>query len=196
MPLKISEIQNLSKTRPKAVRRIPTQQYPILTATPEQQITWLAALVDGEGSISLDLRRYEKRVDLELQIQIGNRNIDVIACVQQIVGFGTSHVQLFHQGKPYATYVVCCKQARIFLDKVKKYLVVKQPQARLIDKFYALDVGEHAHHSEPHIYTKEQIQCFIQLRKCNHSEGKLYLNPNFRLLLQKCNLENLYYDEP
>jgi len=189
MPLKIADIQTLPIERPETKKLIPTQYYPILTATPEQQTTWLAALVDSEGSISLDLRRYEERVGLELVIQIGNRNADIIACVQQIVGFGASHVQQNHLGRPYTHYTVACKQARTFLDRIKKYLVVKQPQSKLVDKFYALSTGEHFHCSKPHKYTKEQIQCLIQLKKYNRSEEKLYQNPNFKLLLQKCGLE-------
>lgn len=96
------------------------------------EAAWLAAVIDGEGSIGL-YKGFEGRFVI---IQIGNTNNDFVQEVRRIIGCGSkvrrNKFGKSHKGRKPMYYYSLKGSARCLrvLVQIAKYLIIKKEKAR------------------------------------------------------------------
>jgi len=96
---------------------------------------YLAGIVDGEGTVTL-MKHHKNETHIPF-VGIANNNLKLLQWIKSIVGGNicAKKKRLPHHNN---SYVLNIRQDRAlrFINEIKKYLIVKRPQAELITKKY------------------------------------------------------------
>jgi hypothetical protein len=96
---------------------------------------YLAGIVDGEGTVTL-MKHHKNETHIPF-VGIANNNLKLLKWIKSIVGGNicTKKKRLPHHNN---SYVLNIRQDRAlrFINEIKKYLIIKRPQAELITKKY------------------------------------------------------------
>ena len=111
------------------------------------EASYLAAFIDGEGTISLyKTRRKENRSGYRLQpnLSVANTDLPALEAIQAMCGNGRI-VQTTNPSKPHHKpgYILKMSpnQIRHVLPQVRPYLLIKGKQADYVLEFLSLNVG-------------------------------------------------------
>jgi len=134
-----------------------------------EKSAWLAALIDGEGCISLYVKYLGSTLVLAPMLTVVNKNIEILKRAKEYVGAG-------HIGSPEtqkcARYVADFKVAINLIRRVLPYLVVKRPQAELVLEWYQYRQKQNFAR-----YTERDVQAIQQIHLMNSGKppaGALY----------------------
>lgn len=135
---------------------------------PETTLSWLAALIDGEGSIMITnnspgaafLRKNPKAVNhrrVRLVISVSNTHLGLLSAIIQKTGLGTIYTHTRqpkenHKKTSY-TWRLNTTEIREILPSLAPWLIVKREQADLMME--ALGIKEEATPAKGKIPTKE-----------------------------------------
>ncbi len=104
----------------------------LVVMTHDQLCTWMAALIDGEGSLMVTL---DRDGCLDLRATIANTDRRLLDAVKERLGFGT----IGTTGKPANTnwkegFQWRCSRANVvyLLDMIEPYLIIKAHKAKII----------------------------------------------------------------
>jgi hypothetical protein len=107
----------------------------------QEERTWLAGVVDGEGSILLSKvidSAYRRGFFYRPQFDISNSNREFLVKAQQIIGEGT--VYLAKRGTPGTKtrweYIAVAGVLRSILPQIVPYLIVKHSQAETMLRYF------------------------------------------------------------
>ena|ERR1041384_1710535 len=113
-----------------------------LRPTSEEELAYLAGLIDGEGCISINrLRRNGEWKVVGAYVKIGMTDRLGVQLAQDVFGGGmtckkrTGNMACY---KPMWTWTVCGLRAAYVIDCILPYLRVKLPQARLLLQYQKL----------------------------------------------------------
>jgi len=87
-----------------------------------EEAAWLAALIDGEGTIGIQ----RAKRGLRIYVQVFNQNRELLEGIKQITGFGS-----ISDKATESMWTVVAKSAEIILREVYPYLIVKREQAKV-----------------------------------------------------------------
>ncbi len=100
--------------------------------------SYLAGLIDGEGSISLD--KITKGHQRRLSVSIGNTDLKLLEWVKKIIGAGQiSRKKAYHEKhSPSYVYRICNRQAFNLLAQIHQYIKIdtKRKRSELVLKNY------------------------------------------------------------
>ena len=99
--------------------------------------TYIVALIDGEGTITLT--RHNKSEYRRLEVEISNAELKLLKQVKNLLGAGQIKLKRTHNKKHATcyTYRICNRQAFNLLVQISSYLrTYKQKRAELILKNY------------------------------------------------------------
>jgi len=127
----------------------------------ESEKAYVAALLDGEGSISI----YEHTNYPRLSVSIYNTNKEVIDYLSEILDYhidrGVDNRERSRQNKDcYVMMIRRQEESLDFLKHVKPYLVTKKEQAEL-----GIDFMEEVIYRDSHKYTDEKIEKLYSLKE-------------------------------
>lgn len=134
-----SEYRTKHVTRGAVAERI-WGKAPVLNLS-EAQKAWLAALIDGEGTISIWRERRPKNrsgVRYKAVVLVTNTNLALLDALYQCVdGYACTHNARRANKKHKATFAVYVSRRAIrsLLEQIKPYLVAKRKQADLVLEF-------------------------------------------------------------
>jgi hypothetical protein len=100
----------------------------------ETQKAYLAGIIDGEGCLRVDCGKNGKgTVKYSITITVANTNFNLIKYLHSTTNIG-SVLPIPKKGnrKPQLRWTVYSKQAEEFLLQVLPYLLVKEPQAKIL----------------------------------------------------------------
>lgn len=124
----------------------------------ENQISYLAGIFDGEGTVCIANRRRKRGKEIKapepshLLIVITNTHRGLIVWIHELLGFGsvTHHRGSFDKhGVRHADHwkwYAYSDGAIRFLDMVEPYLIVKKPTVPIARKFHATKLNKHRPH--------------------------------------------------
>lgn len=131
----------------------------------EIEKAYLAGIVDGEGTVTL--ARHHKNEMPAPCVSVANNNRALLKWIQTRLG-GTivskKKRKVWHRDS-YA-WTIRSNRAIRFLDEIKRYLIVKKPQAELILKKYK-SVTHRAGKYTPDMLQKK-MKLVAAIRKLNH----------------------------
>lgn len=134
-----SEYRNKHVTRGQVAERV-WGKAPVLALT-EPQKAWLAALIDGEGTIGIWRERRPKNKSgfrYKAVTMVTNSNIPLLDAVGQCVDgfFATKNIKRSSpKHKPTFAVMVNRRAIRSLLEQIKQYLVAKRKQAEVVLEF-------------------------------------------------------------
>ncbi len=101
----------------------------------EVEKAYLAGIVDGEGTVTL--MKHHKNETPTPSVAVANNNLKLLEWIKSIVGGVIVSKKKYkpHHKNSYAWSVRQDRAIR-FLDEIKKYLIIKKPQADLITQEY------------------------------------------------------------
>ncbi|MBF0484500.1 MAG: LAGLIDADG family homing endonuclease [Candidatus Omnitrophica bacterium] len=101
----------------------------------EVEKAYIAGIIDGEGTVSLNRRR--KNETHTPNVSIANNNLVMLQWIQSKAGglICSKKKRLAHHNNSYA-WSVRQDRAIDFLNEIKKYLIIKKQQAELITMEY------------------------------------------------------------
>jgi hypothetical protein len=112
----------------------------------EADAAWLAALIDGEGTICFQERENRETANhIGIRLSIVNTNTELLARVQEIIGYGgtdTPSPRLRSdgsEGRPVYSWQVTNAKAASVIAAVRPYLIAKRTQADLALACHALN---------------------------------------------------------
>lgn len=125
---------------------------------------YIAGLVDGEGCITAF---YREGADLRKEITISISHVPVLEAVVEFFGFG----RVRNKGGVPAYEVNATRDVIVFLSTLLPYLVVKDPQARLMLELCGFTSGDRGRHYTPeeHLHRMELAD---QIRALNGKQRK------------------------
>lgn len=101
----------------------------------EVEKAYLAGIVDGEGTVTL-MKHHKNETHIPF-VGIANNNLRLLQWIKSIVGGNicSKKKRLPHHNN---SYVLNIRQDRAlrFINDIKKYLIIKKPQAELITEQY------------------------------------------------------------
>jgi len=131
----------------------------------EVEKAYVAGIVDGEGTVTL--MRHHKNETPAPRVSVANNNLKLLKWLKTKVGVGV--IVSKRKNKPYhnSSYAWYIQQDRVlrFLNEIRKFLIVKKPQADLILEKYK-SVTHRAGKYTPEMLRKKM--CLVaQIRKLN-----------------------------
>jgi len=125
---------------------------------------YLAGIVDGEGTVTL-MKHHKNETHIPF-VGIANNNLKLLQWIKSTVGGNicSKKKRLPHHNN---SYVLNIRQDRAlrFINEIKKYLIVKRPQAELITKRYKT-VTHRAGKYTPEMLLKKN-ELVAKIRKLN-----------------------------
>lgn len=106
----------------------------------EWWIPWLAALIDGEGTITFT-QAPDKR-GLYEKVFVSNTNREIVERVKQLTSLGRVATQTRNYGRPIHSWVASAAEAAIIIKAVRKYLIIKAAQADVALRLRETITGE------------------------------------------------------
>jgi len=97
----------------------------------KEQAAYIAGFFDGEGSISSPLVRSRR-----VRIAIGQKNLQVLQCIYQMLGIGHLHRRNKHT--TYSYHIDNKKDVLDFIHLVQPYCVVKKEKLKIGKKLALL----------------------------------------------------------
>jgi hypothetical protein len=130
----------------------------------EVEKTYLAGIVDGEGTVTL-MRHHKNETPVPC-VSVANNNLALLQWIKDRLGGHISSKKVYNIWHK-KSYVWLAKQDRALriLNEIKKYLLVKKPQADLITEKYK-SVTHRAGKYTPEML-KKKMELVAQIRKLN-----------------------------
>ena len=197
LPLTLEAVKRLPKTGGAKTFEPTTEEkamWPILSGTEQMKAIWLAALIDGEGVISIRLDKFidsfgvvGPKILITPQIMVCNTYIPLLQLVQLVVGQGTIN----EKGTQY-WHIHGWARCENLLNKILPYLVVKQENAKKLLAFitYRRSVRNNTLPNEVRRYTEKDLQYVIEIRQLQHknsarSQARYMASKRLELLKQQ-----------
>ncbi|MEW5758266.1 MAG: hypothetical protein AB1755_02170 [Candidatus Omnitrophota bacterium] len=119
----------------KALQRLPVKQEIGGKPLKEVEKAYLAGIVDGEGTVTL--MRHHRNETHTPYVSVANNNLKLLKWIKIKIGgvVISKKKRMSHHNNSYAWYV-CQNRAIDFLNEIKRYLIIKKPQADLITEKY------------------------------------------------------------
>ncbi|KKK60392.1 hypothetical protein LCGC14_3024830 [marine sediment metagenome] len=143
--------------------------------TKEHIYAWVAGLLDGEGSLQIKRQRRCNKVHYQVWITVGMSNKEQNKRALDILmrEFGGNMCKIRPSGgnrNGAIHWTIVSNQAIAMLNKIQKYMVIKQEHTELLIYFQSLvgEIGKRAKNLE------ERENVFYEIRKLN-TKGRLQL---------------------
>jgi len=101
-------------------------------------LAYVAGFVDGEGCISLTLKRNKDYFTVHVKIIIANTNFAIIKLLKEKFGGYIGHQKGVANKRTVYNLQLSYNRAIVFLEKIYPYLIIKRKQAELAFEFYKL----------------------------------------------------------
>lgn len=134
----------------------------------ETEKAYLAGLIDGEGTICVNVRRpgperRTSRPQFVLQIAIGMCDRNLIETLYRRVGIGTFHKGTLQNPKHRTIWFwrLLAEDGDLFLRTITPYLILKRRQAELFMEMVALrrkSTNSYAHEVERQVTITEELR--------------------------------------
>lgn len=111
----------------------------ILQLTPEQQYVWVAALVDCEGTMTINLFKCHRNYHLKPVVIIANTDKQLIDTVHKIFGFGFICTKKLKLGETQC-YIYTISRLELvthFIARILPYVTTKMPQMKILMSWIA-----------------------------------------------------------
>lgn len=130
----------------------------------ELEKAYLAGIVDGEGTVTLT--KHHKHETPTPNVIVANNDLKLLKWIKLKVGgiIVTKKIYMPHHQKSYAWSIRQDRAIR-FLNEIKRYLIVKKPQADLITTCYKA-VTHRAGKYTPQMLNKKN-KLVTKIRKLN-----------------------------
>lgn len=129
----------------------------VAPALTDVEAAWLAALIDGEGTIGIWRERRAKNASgfrYKATVRVFNTNFDLVARVRELTGcyVGVKDRRGTKRDKHKTLYMAVIRQSQVpkLLAAVGPYLIAKKRQADMVTKFCAVVVEAPMRTSESH----------------------------------------------
>ncbi|RKY31711.1 MAG: hypothetical protein DRP74_04240 [Candidatus Omnitrophota bacterium] len=126
--------------------------------------TYIAGIVDGEGTVTL-MKHYKNETPTP-NVTVANNNLKLLLWLKARLGGNIVSKKKYkpHHGDSYVWSIRQDRAIR-FLNGIKKFLIIKKPQADLITEKYK-SVTHRAGRYTPSLLRKK-IQLVAKIRKLN-----------------------------
>lgn len=131
----------------------------------EAEKSYIAGIVDGEGTVTL--MRHHNNETPTPYVSVANNSLVLLKWLKAKVGGGvivSKRKNKPHHSDSYAWYI-CQDRSLRFLSEIRRYLVVKKPQADLLVEKYK-SVTHRAGKYTPVMLSKK-MRLVAQIRKLN-----------------------------
>lgn len=136
-----------------------------------EQCSYLAGLVDGEGSIAISQRRPKGCINIAYSdyIKICNTDLRMLEWSKRIVGKGTiNSCNNPNRKRTLYVWTVHSLEAEDFLKKIYKYLVIKKEQADIFFIYRDTYYNRYFQAGTPKNILKIRENCFHELKKLHN----------------------------
>jgi hypothetical protein len=151
-----------SKAYTIGLKKPPTPKNDVPNILSETQKAYLAGLIDGEGTITLELRksRCNKKLVIEPLLQIANTDSPLLREVKKMLGIGNVHITVHKEiRQPMHSYRIGSQQGVLkILEQIHDYLILKKPQSELVIKWLKI-------HKFGKKITQKEIEMFRESKK-------------------------------
>jgi len=132
------------------------ERFAILKEERRVQKGWLAALVDGEGSIGINIvPNVQKKLTLCPAVGMSNKNRDILECLKDLTTVGS----VWGPSNGLYQFGATHNSAYVILDLIAEFSIVKQPQIEILYVF-----RKHRARSYNPPYTVDDLQFVLDLR--------------------------------
>ena len=130
----------------------------------EVEKAYIAGIIDGEGTVTL-MKHHKNETPIPF-VGIANNNYELLKWIKVLAGGNicAKKKRLPHHNDSYALNIRHDRALR-FLNEIKKYLIIKKPQAELITKEYK-SVTHRAGRYTPELLAKK-YKLVAKIRKLN-----------------------------
>ncbi len=130
----------------------------------EKQKAYLAGIIDGEGTVTL--AKHHRNETPTPSVSVANNSLELLRWIKRLVG-GTIVSKKKRQAHHHDAYAWTIRQDKAIrlLKEIKKYLIVKKPQADLIAAKYK-SVTHRAGKYTP-VLLRRKMRLVAQIRKLN-----------------------------
>lgn len=147
--------------------------------TPEAKFAWLAAMVDGEGTIGLYdvvMTHNTNKRGWSCKMRIYNSNRKVLDKAKEICGCGNIYLHMdneskFNGWKDEFQFCISAKNMELVLPKLIPYLIIKRPVATLVLEALPLLRRRRMHYHDDGA-DKHLKELSLAMMKLNHAGVK------------------------
>lgn len=96
---------------------------------------WIAALVDGEGTITLHRSKLKNGgLGLHPRLMVGNNDRKIIEKLNEVIGAGHVSVTITNKLKPFWVYELSARPLEHLLKQIANSLIVKRERAKVAER--------------------------------------------------------------
>lgn len=131
----------------------------------EPQAAWLAAAIDGEGSVTFFIKRDGSNLIIEPHISIYSNSTAFLNHAKKIIGWGNVYDK---KSKPTSEYRLnSCNLCNQVLKQIFRYIIIKRFQARKMMQFCDRPAGK---------YTLKDLHIYEAIKRANWKSGPMLEN--------------------
>jgi hypothetical protein len=119
------------------------------------QLNYIAALVDGEGTVNIDRQKVNSYYMYQKYVNISNCNINLLIWLRNVTGIGNILInkKSCKRDKQQYKWFLRAEEMKDFLIKIKDYLIVKKENVDLMLEF----IDKTNDYKSPPLATEEKI---------------------------------------